>query len=126
MVMFSMLKQQSASERLKAVNYVKELNDPDPKVVAALLKTLNEDDNVNVRLAAARALAGFPAVDIAREGLINSLNKQTDPIVQLALIDIFVDLEEKRAVGQMEKLLKQSETLDVVKEEAQKGLQVLM
>ncbi len=126
MVMFSMLKQQSASERLKAVNYVKEFNDPDPKIVAALLKTLNEDDNVNVRLAAARALADFPAVDSAREALVNSLGKQTDPIVQLALIDIFVDLEEKRAVKQMQKLLEQGETLDVVKEEVQKGLKVLM
>jgi hypothetical protein len=126
MVMFSMLEKQSASERLKAVSYVKEFTEPDAKVVNALLKTLNEDDNVNVRLAAARALAGLSSVGTAREGLVNSLNKQTDPIVQLALIDIFVELEEKRAVRQMQQLLEKQETLDVVKEEAKKGIQILM
>ncbi len=51
--------------------------------------------------------------------------KQTDPIVQLALIDIFVTLEEKRAVDQLKKLLENSETLDVVKEEAKRGLSIL-
>ncbi|QHT68593.1 hypothetical protein GXP67_19055 [Rhodocytophaga rosea] len=126
MVMFSMLEKQSASERLKAVSYVKEFTEPDAKVVNALLKTLNEDDNVNVRLAAARALAGLSSVGTARKGLVNSLNKQTDPIVQLALIDIFVELEEKRAVRQMQSLLENQETLDVVKEEAKKGIQILM
>jgi hypothetical protein len=126
MVMFSMLEKQSASERLKAVSYVKEFTEPDAKVVNALLKTLNEDDNVNVRLAAARALAGLSSVSTAREGLVNSLNKQTDPIVQLALIDIFVELEEKRAIRQMQSLLEKQETLDVVKEEAKKGIQILM
>jgi hypothetical protein len=126
MVMFSMLEKQSASERLKAVSYVKEFTEPDAKVINALLKTLNEDDNVNVRLAAARALAGFSSVSIAREGLINSLSKQTDPIVQLALIDIFVAHEEKQAVSQMKSLLEKQETLDVVKAEARKGIQILM
>jgi hypothetical protein len=125
MVMFSMLKQQSASERLKAVNYVKDLADPDPKTIAALLKTLNEDDNINVRLAAARALAGFPAVKSVRQGLVDAMAKQTDPIIQLALIDIFVELEEKRAVDQLKKLLENTETLDVVKEEAKRGLSIL-
>ena len=51
-LMFNLLNDESASERIKAVNYVEEIKNPDQKILNALINTLNTDKNVNVRLAA--------------------------------------------------------------------------
>ena len=56
LVALSLLQQQSASERLKGVDWSNRMVQPDPKVLSALLHTVNYDQNVNVRLAALDAL----------------------------------------------------------------------
>jgi hypothetical protein len=126
LVMLSMLEKQSPSERIKAVNYAEEFSEPDAKVVSALVSTLNTDDNVNVRLAAANALARFANAKPARDALIESLEIQTDPIIQISLINLMVDLEEKRAIAPLKKLLNNKNTTQVVKEEVRKGLGTLI
>ncbi len=126
LVMLSMLKKQSPSERIKAVNYAEEFSEPDAKVVNALVGTLNTDGNVNVRLAAAQALARFANTKSARDALIESLEIQTDPIIQISLINLMIDLEEKRAIAPLKKLLNNRNTTQVVKEEVRKGLGTLI
>jgi anti-sigma factor RsiW len=56
-LVFSGLTEASASERIKAVSYADEINQPGDKIVKALITTMNEDKNVNVRLAALYAVA---------------------------------------------------------------------
>jgi len=65
LVTLSLLEQQSASERLRGVDYSSRVDQSDTQVLAALLHAVNHDPNVNVRLAAVDALrkfAGNPAV----------------------------------------------------------------
>ncbi len=65
LVTLSLLQQQSASERLRGVDYAYRVDQSDTQVLAALLHAVNHDPNVNVRLAAVDALrkfAGSPAV----------------------------------------------------------------
>ena len=52
----SLLDQSSASERLRGVNLSVNTEKPDSGLIEALLNTLNNDPNVNVRLAAVDAL----------------------------------------------------------------------
>ena len=49
MMMLTLLEQPRAIDRMKAVQISNEIREPDEKIVDALLKTLNNDPNVNVR-----------------------------------------------------------------------------
>ncbi|WP_337044773.1 HEAT repeat domain-containing protein [Emticicia sp. 17c] len=125
LVMLSMLKRESASERIKAVNYSYDLNKPDEEVLKALIKTLNTDPNINVRTAAAEALSHFGDEKIARDALIQTLLTQQEPTLQITVIDILANLGEKRAVKPMQKLLQNTDTDDFVKRKAQESVRML-
>ena len=124
-LMFNMLTEESASERIKAVGYADDMKDPDSKIVTALITTMNEDKNVNVRLAALYAIAKFSDSRTVSDALIASLGKQTEPLMQIALINILTEKKEAKAKESIREILKDEKTLPPVKEIAQKGLQLL-
>jgi hypothetical protein len=126
MMMFAMLKEESPSERIKAVNFTDELATPDDKILGALTKTLNRDRNVNVRLAAAYSLAKFADRQSVRDSLVASLSNQTEPILQVVLINILVEYKESSAIQPIQKILKNENTMKEVKDVAQKGIKVLI
>ncbi|ADB40611.1 HEAT repeat domain-containing protein [Spirosoma linguale] len=105
MMMLSLLENPSASERLRAVGYTEEINSVDDKVVEALLTTLNNDDNVNVRLVTLEALAKLADNAAVREGLVQSITRQESPLLQSALADVMVKLQEKRSIKPLKQLL---------------------
>jgi hypothetical protein len=123
--MLEMLKNESASERIQAVNYSYDLNKPDSEVLKALIKTLNTDSNVNVRTAAAEALSHFGNEKIARDALIQTLLTQKEPTLQITVIDILANLGDKRAVKPMQKLLQNTDTEEFVKRKAMESVKVL-
>ncbi|MFD0751253.1 HEAT repeat domain-containing protein [Mucilaginibacter calamicampi] len=106
MTMLAMLENPSASERMKAVSYTDQLEDTDRQVIAALLSTLNNDANVNVRLTTLEALAKLADHPEVREGLIRSVTQQESPLMQSAIADVMLKLQEKRAIKPLKKLLK--------------------
>ncbi|HKW99435.1 MAG TPA: HEAT repeat domain-containing protein [Bryobacteraceae bacterium] len=122
LVALSLLQQQSASERLKGVDWSQRLGRPDPQVIAALLHTVNSDQNVNVRLAALDALRQASSNDTVRHGLIQSLDRQTSPLVQIAVIDALVELREKEAAEALKGLSREAGLNPEVKERAQWAL----
>lgn len=126
LVMFSMLKEESASARIKAVNYTKDIKEADQEVILALVDALNTDKNINVRIAAANALARFPHDKTVRASLITSLSKQSDPGVQITLINLLVEMEEKRALAPIRNIIKDKNTMKLVKEHAEKSIGVLL
>ncbi len=126
LVLFSMIQDESASTRIKAVGYASEIPVADPKVILSLSNMLNNDKNTNVRIAAATALARFSAEESVRNILIAALARQNDPNVQIALINILVEMEEKRAIAPLRKIIKNASTLDLVKQHAEKSLAVLL
>jgi hypothetical protein len=125
-VMFSMLNEESSSNRLQAVNYVTELKNPDNAVIEVLVKTLNYDKNVNVRMAAAYALAKFTDQRAVCDSLVSSLSNQTDPILQVTLIDILVDIKESSALQPIQRIMYDKNTLDAVKTVAENGVRSLI
>lgn len=108
-MMISLLDNSSPTERLKAVNISNEIRSVDDRVVNALLKTLNNDTNVNVRVAAVEALVTHASNSSVRTGLINSIANQESPIVQAALADAMLALQETQSVDEFRKLLARDE-----------------
>lgn len=115
----------SATERLKAVSYTKEIGQVDAQVVDALLSTLNNDSNVNVRLVTLEALAQLADNPKVREGLVQSILKQDTPLVQAALADVMVKLEEKRSIRPLQRLLEKEDTDVIVKTKIKETLKAL-
>lgn len=121
----SLLDRPSASERLQGVSISSRMANPNSKTLEALLYTLDNDKNVNVRLAAVDALYLFYDYPGVMEGLLQSLKNQPSPLVQVALIDLIVNVRERQAVDALRVLLEDEKLNPDVKEYAERGLQQL-
>ncbi|MBS1663466.1 MAG: zf-HC2 domain-containing protein [Bacteroidetes bacterium] len=124
-LLFSLIDDESASQRIKAVSYAEEMTNPDQAVIDALMNTLNNDKNANVRLASLYSLARWADNRTVRDSLVVSLGRQTEPIVQIVLINLLAEKRERRAIDPMKAILSNGKALKEVKEAAQRGLKVL-
>lgn len=97
MVALSLLQQQSASERMRGVTFANRVDKSDQEVAAALLDTVKSDPNVNVRLAAVDAFKHFGSDHAARRHLLDAVAAQDSPMVQIAIIELLVDLNDQSA-----------------------------
>lgn len=121
-ITISMIENESASKRLQAVNDAEAFENPGNDILNALIHKMHYDNHINVRLAAAEALTKFSDVEMVRKALINALETEQDPSMQIELIQILVSIQEKRAIPSMEKLLHNEETPIYVKDQVNIGL----
>ena len=126
MMMLTLLQKESATERLRAVSLTSEMDKASETVTGALLETLNNDENVNVRLAALDALKPYVGNSHVREELIRSIAMQDSPLVQLALADMMAALQVKSSVKELQKILKSDKTPSDVKDRIQKNIDILI
>lgn len=126
MVSVSLLNQPSPSERLKGVSFSSHVEEPTESLLSALLNTLNTDPNVNVRLAAVDALTLFSDQPGVREALVESLAQQASPLVQIAIIDLLVEIRERRALTALRKLIGDQDIDQTVRLHAQKSIEELI
>jgi hypothetical protein len=124
--MFSMLREESSSDRIQAVRYVEEIDNPDATMIEVLIKTLNNDKNVNVRMAAAYALSKFADRQAVCDSLVKSLSLQSDPILQVTLINILAERKEKSALRPIQEIISNKKTLKEVRAVAENSLRVLI
>lgn len=122
MLALSLMQQQSASDRLRGVNWSYRLQQPGQEVLAALLDTLMHDSNVNVRLATVDALRQFGNQPVVRKGVIEAMTRQESPMVQVALIGLAVDLHETESIATLRDLSGDDKVDVAVRERAKKGL----
>jgi len=122
MVSLSLLQGPSASDRLKGVAWAADLDGSGTTVVGALLETLANDPNVNVRLASVDALRRFAERDAVRRGAVEALARQTSPIVQMALIDFVVDARLTAAKDALSRLAMDQSVHQAVRARAERGL----
>ena len=101
LVVLSMLQQQSASERLQGVSYSQREAQLDPQLTTALLHTLRYDGSVDVRLAALNALSKHGSQPQVRTGVLDALQTQQSPLVQVALIDQLLEWRSPEAAKQL-------------------------
>ena len=122
LVALSLMQQQSASNRLRGVNWSYQMQQPGNEVLTALLDMLTHDPNVNLRLATVDALRQFGDQPVVRRGVVDAMARQQSPMVQIALIDFAVDLHEKESVPALRQLTQDPNVETTVRERAQKGL----
>lgn len=120
------LSNQTASMRLKALGFVDEKESLNPDLIYTLENILKNDENVNVRLAAANTLFKHNYLNEVYTLLIESLKTQTEPMIQITLINFLVDNKEKQAVENLKILLERDNTNNIVKQYANKGIKVLL
>lgn len=125
LVALSMLDRQSASSRLEGVAYSSRLERPNEEVVSALVRALNHDSNVNVRLSSIDALERFAHDQAVSKALVDALDNQDSPLVQIALIDSLVNTRNQGATGEFRKLMSAAQVNPAVRQRAQWGLQKL-
>jgi len=125
-VALSMLDRPSATERLEGISWSAGLDKPGEKTIVALVNKLDGDPNVNVRLAAVDALYLFRDDPAVKESLIRSLAKQDSPLVQVALIDLLVEIRERRAADALKQLIGSANLAPQVKEHAEIGLKQII
>ena len=138
LVAMALLNDRSPSGRIHAMQWAVRSR-PTEDLVSALVGALNYDENLNVRLEAVSALESMMAVrreaDSALENsaydqkvrghLVAAMSRQTSPLVQVALIDLYVHLRESNAEPTLQDLAGNATVHAVVRERASEGLHEL-
>jgi len=124
--LYAMLKESSSSERIQAVSYAGEFENPDQKTINALIFILNNDKNANVRIASAYALSKFAGIEAVSDSLVKSLILQNDPLVQITLISILAEKNERRALIPIQEIIANKNTLPDVRIVAKNSLRTLI
>ncbi|RKR85210.1 HEAT repeat protein [Mucilaginibacter gracilis] len=91
-------------------------------IITALLHTLNNDPNTNVRLAALDGLARFYRETYIRKQLIVALKTQQNPTVQIALIELLTRMKEAAVLAELDKIVASDSTMTAVKDCAYSGI----
>ena len=119
MVALSMLQQQSPSARMRGVTYSEQITQPDKQVLDALIQAINHDSNVNVRLSAVDALQKFAGDPSTVQAMIDSIPGQESPLVQIALIDMIVQMNARGAAQDLARFAKDATLDEMVRQRAQ-------
>lgn len=125
-IMLAMIDNSSPSKRIKAVNYTEELTTPDETILKALIERMQQDSNSNVRLTAVEALSKFTDSELVKTSLIETLSIEKDPSIQIEIIQILVQIQEKRALNPMKKLLEKPESPNYLKTQVSIGIAKLI
>jgi hypothetical protein len=122
----SMLHQSSASDRLNGVTWSALVKNPSNNTLDTLLQTLNNDPNVNVRLAIVDSLYLFSDHPLVKQGIIQSLARQNSPLVQFALINLISELREKRAIKALKQLIQRKRLEPEIRSQAELSLKQIV
>jgi len=126
MMAYAMLGQSSPTQRIRTINQIRTCGSVDEGMVAILLNMLGDDPNVNVRLVALETLAMQADRATVRQGLVHSLGRQESPLVQMALTDVLLSLDERASISQFRGLLERPDLNDAVRARIASGLERLM
>ena len=125
LVTYSLLQQQSTSDRMRSVLATMDLKSPDRKVLTDLVGSLAFDPSINVRLSAVEALAQHADDALVRAGVLSALPRENAPLVQVAMIELLAMAHDQSAKPVFEKLSR-DEALDRnVREAARRALTAL-
>lgn len=121
----SLLNQQSASERLRGVSWTTRIDHPDERILDELLRALKYDPNVNVRLASIDALEKFLPEPSVRASMLDALPREPSPLVQIALIDMFVREGVVQSATVLKDMMDDPSIDPAVKQRLESGIQEL-
>ncbi len=121
-----LLEHDAAQKRIQGIQMIKQVSQPDASLLESLLYHINHDPNVNVRLAAIDAIYLYNTHQEVQNHLSSSLQNQSSPLVQIALIDLISDIRTLRA-GKALEILIQDQSVEIeVRNHAQSRLNNMM
>ena len=93
----------SSSQKIDAVYKIRNEQDISDELISALVRTINTDKNVNVRLAAIHSLSEMIDKNkIVQKELIKSISLQENPLLQISLIQVLTEKDIKEASEEIE------------------------
>ncbi len=106
LVGYSLLQQQQrpANDRLRGVLTSATLENPNDQVLNNLIGALALDPSANIRLGALEALYPHAGQEVVRAGVLASLPREQNPLVQVSMIDFLAAARDREAVPVLEKL----------------------
>ncbi len=122
LVGYSLLQQQPAGERLKGVLAAQQLNGESDEVITKLINTLALDPSTNVRLSALEALYQHADKDVVRAGVLASLAREQNPLVQVSMIDFIVASRDREAAPTLQEMARSDKIDRSVRDAAQRAL----
>ena len=125
-LVLTLLEQPSANQRLQGVGEANKIANVDEIVIKALLKTLNSDANVNVRLAAVESLTNYVDNPLVRQGLVQAIPNQESPLMQITLANLMVALQEKSSIEPFKQLLRDQELDTTVKKKIKNSIESII
>lgn len=103
-------------QKIQTLYNVKTLDLPENNLITALVSTMNNDNNVNVRLAAINALSEMiDKNENVKTELINSLSVQENPLLQISLIQVLTESGITEAKDKIESISNDENTDQNVK-----------
>ena len=117
---------QANSKRLEAIYEIEEqYQKEDEKILNAFFKILNGTSDSNSKIAVIDALLKFPNNQLVRNNIIEALENEKEPLVQLKLIKSVAILREQRAKKPLQQIIENKESLPQVKGNASASLAML-
>ncbi len=124
-MIIAMLRQESASARLEAINNTYDMDLAGPQLLNALASTLEADPSINVRLAALDAMGRFELPKDIRESMVYTLAEERDASLQLALVNKLIKMREQKALPVFEALAGNPNTREQIRNQAEFGIKML-
>jgi anti-sigma factor RsiW len=122
LVGYSLLQQQPAGERLKGVLAAQNLTHDDDQLITKLISTLALDPSTNVRLSALEALYQHADKDVVRAGVLASLTREQNPLVQVSMIDFLVAAKDREAASTLQEMARSDKVDRSVRDAAKRAL----
>ncbi|MBP6506911.1 MAG: HEAT repeat domain-containing protein [Opitutaceae bacterium] len=122
LVGYSLLQQQPAGERLQGILAAQDLTAPSDTVITQLISALALDPSTNVRLSALEALYPHANQEVVRAGVLASLTREQNPLVQVSMIDFLVATRDRAATSTLEQLSRTDKVDRSVRDAAKRAL----
>jgi hypothetical protein len=125
MVEQSVLQKRTSGDRLETIMTAAALRKPDEQVIDGLINSMAFDTSVNVRLNALNALYSHADQEVVRAGVAACLPRESNPLVQVSMIDFLVASRAREASPELRKLAADDRADSDVRESARRAIDLL-
>jgi len=121
----SVLQKRTTGDRLETVLTAARSSKPDERIIDGLINSLAFDPSINVRLNALSALYGHAEQEVVRAGVLACLPRESNPLVQISMIDFLVAAKAREASPELRKLSLDPKSDTDVRDSARRAIDLL-
>ena len=121
----SVLQKRSTGDRLETVLTAGAARRPDERTIDGLINSMAFDPSVNVRLNALNELYNHSEQEVVRAGVLACLPRESNALVQVAMIDFLVASKAREAGPELRKLVADDKADADVRDSARRAVDLL-